>query len=304
MKEKKMIPRAERLIVALDVPTPKEARALAEQLGDAVRFYKIGLELFTSDGTFELLGWLSARGNKVFADLKLYDIPETVRRAVANLRGQRRDLPHGARPSLGDGGGGAREGRHEDPGGDGADELRPARPGGDGKYSHGRTTRAGAREKARSTPAADGVISSGHEAKALKRSSASACSSLPRESGRSKRSDDQKRTVDVAQAFANGADYIVVGPPDPRRRRPARRRGSDPGHDQKNQGISFSSSRRRCSWCGSITPSNSVSPPRFTRMVGKFSTSMSSTSAAWSSMSTQRNSARGKRCAMARKPSR
>ena len=81
-----MIPRAERLIVALDVPTPKEARALVEKLGDAVRFYKIGLELFTADGYFELLGWLTARGNKVFADLKLYDIPETVRRAVANLR--------------------------------------------------------------------------------------------------------------------------------------------------------------------------------------------------------------------------
>ena len=79
------IPRAERLIVALDVPTPKEARALAEKLGDAVRFYKIGLELFTADGYFELLGWLTARGNKVFADLKLYDIPETVRRAVANV---------------------------------------------------------------------------------------------------------------------------------------------------------------------------------------------------------------------------
>ena len=80
-----MIPRAERLIVALDVPTAKEARALVEKLGDAVRFYKIGLELFTADGYFDLLGWLTAHGNKVFADLKLYDIPETVRRAAANL---------------------------------------------------------------------------------------------------------------------------------------------------------------------------------------------------------------------------
>src|SRR6187431_615338 len=83
-----MIPRSERLIVALDVPTPKEARALAEKLGDAVRFYKIGLELFTAEGYFELLSWLTGRGSKVFADLKLYDIPETVRRAVANLSGR------------------------------------------------------------------------------------------------------------------------------------------------------------------------------------------------------------------------
>jgi orotidine-5'-phosphate decarboxylase len=81
------IPRAERLIAALDVPSATEAKALVEKLGDAVRFYKIGLELFSADGYFELLAWLTARGNKVFADLKLYDIPETVRRAVANLRG-------------------------------------------------------------------------------------------------------------------------------------------------------------------------------------------------------------------------
>jgi orotidine-5'-phosphate decarboxylase len=82
------IARAERLIVALDVPTPKEARALVERLGDSVRFYKIGLELFTAEGYFELAAWLAARGHKVFADLKLHDIPETVRRAVANLRGR------------------------------------------------------------------------------------------------------------------------------------------------------------------------------------------------------------------------
>ena len=80
------IPRAERLIVALDVPTAAEARALADTLGDAARFYKVGLELFSAPGCFELIAWLAGRGNKVFADLKLYDIPETVRRAVANLR--------------------------------------------------------------------------------------------------------------------------------------------------------------------------------------------------------------------------
>src|SRR6185503_7605386 len=81
------IPRAERLIVALDVPSASEARALVEKVGDAARFYKVGLELFSAPGCFELVAWLASRGNKVFADLKLYDIPETVRRAAANLRG-------------------------------------------------------------------------------------------------------------------------------------------------------------------------------------------------------------------------
>src|SRR6267142_4502313 len=82
------IARRERLIVALDVPTPAEARALVEQLGPAACFYKIGLELFVAGGYFELVDWLVKRGNKVFADLKMYDIPETVGRAVANLRGK------------------------------------------------------------------------------------------------------------------------------------------------------------------------------------------------------------------------
>ena len=82
------IPRRERLIAALDVPTAAEARKLVEKLGDSVCFYKIGLELSTSGGYFELLDWLVKRGNRVFCDLKLHDIPETVRRAVANLRGR------------------------------------------------------------------------------------------------------------------------------------------------------------------------------------------------------------------------
>src|SRR5258708_17401962 len=85
-KPKTTIPRDERLIVALDVPTAGEAKAMVEKLGDAARFYKVGLELFSAAGYFELIEWLTGRGHRVFADLKLYDIPETVGRAVANLR--------------------------------------------------------------------------------------------------------------------------------------------------------------------------------------------------------------------------
>ncbi|MDA0225411.1 MAG: orotidine-5'-phosphate decarboxylase, partial [Proteobacteria bacterium] len=80
------VTKRERLIVALDVPTASEARALVKRIGDGAVFYKVGLELFTSGGYFELIEWLAARGCRVFADLKLYDIPETVRRAVANVR--------------------------------------------------------------------------------------------------------------------------------------------------------------------------------------------------------------------------
>src|SRR5690242_11480958 len=82
------VKRSERLIVALDVPSASEARAMVERLGDAVSFYKIGLELSTTGQYYEVLDWLVKRGNRVFCDLKLHDIPETVRRAVANLRGR------------------------------------------------------------------------------------------------------------------------------------------------------------------------------------------------------------------------
>jgi len=81
----KNIPAAERLIVALDVPTAPEARALVAQLSDSVRFYKIGMELLMAPGFFELLDWLKAEDKKVFVDLKFFDIPETVARAVKNL---------------------------------------------------------------------------------------------------------------------------------------------------------------------------------------------------------------------------
>ena len=80
--------RHDRLIVALDVPTAAEARALVEKIGPGASFYKVGLELFVTGGYFELVDWLAKRGNKVFADLKMFDIPETVGRAVANLRGR------------------------------------------------------------------------------------------------------------------------------------------------------------------------------------------------------------------------
>lgn len=79
------IPVRERLIVALDVPDADAARDLVGKLDDSVDFYKIGLELAMRPGYFELLDWLVARGKRVFADLKLYDIPATVGAAVRQL---------------------------------------------------------------------------------------------------------------------------------------------------------------------------------------------------------------------------
>jgi len=66
------IPPAERLIVALDVADADKARALVERLGDSVRFYKAGLELFTAGGYLELVQWLASRGKKVFDSVVSY----------------------------------------------------------------------------------------------------------------------------------------------------------------------------------------------------------------------------------------
>jgi orotidine-5'-phosphate decarboxylase len=72
------------IIVALDVESVAAARALVSQLGPAVDFYKVGMELYAAAG-MEIVRDLQAQGNSVFLDLKFYDIPETVRRAVAQV---------------------------------------------------------------------------------------------------------------------------------------------------------------------------------------------------------------------------
>jgi orotidine-5'-phosphate decarboxylase len=73
-----------RLIVALDVPSVEEAKALIEALGDSVGVYKIGLELLFSGG-FELARELASQGRSVFIDAKLLDIEATVERATAAI---------------------------------------------------------------------------------------------------------------------------------------------------------------------------------------------------------------------------
>ncbi len=72
---------ADKIIVALDVPTKREALDLAEKLGEQIAFFKIGLQLYTAEGP-EIVRAVSATGSKVWLDLKLHDIPNTVARAV------------------------------------------------------------------------------------------------------------------------------------------------------------------------------------------------------------------------------
>jgi len=204
----------ERLIVALDVPAPDAARALAERIGDAARFYKVGLELLASGGSFELIQWLGARGNRVFADFKFFDIPETVRRAVANLRGRGVTFVtvHGSRPIMEAAAGAKGEVKIL-----AVTLLTSMGPAELKEMGYGGTVDELVLARARSAleSGCDGVIASGLEAPMLKAEFGDRLLVVTpgiRPASQAA-SDDQKRTVDVGQAFANGADYIVVGRP-------------------------------------------------------------------------------------------
>jgi len=206
------IPRAERLIVALDVATPNEAKALVERLGDAARFYKVGLELFMEGGYFELLEWLVQRGNKVFVDLKFFDVPETVRRAVANLRGRGVSFAsvHGNQAMM--------EAAALEKG-----EVKILAVTALTSLDRGDLDDLGfscdlerlvlSRARRALQAGCDGVVSSGLEAQKLKAEFQDKLLVVTPGIRPVKNEDDQKRTVDAAQAFANGADYIVVGRP-------------------------------------------------------------------------------------------
>jgi len=80
------IPARDRLIVALDIPTVDAAEALVTQLGDSVTFYKIGYQLGYAGG-LSLVRRLADAGKKVFLDLKLHDIGNTVARGVESVAG-------------------------------------------------------------------------------------------------------------------------------------------------------------------------------------------------------------------------
>lgn len=209
----KAIPSAERLIFALDVATAAEAKRLVQTLGDSVRFYKIGLELFTAEGAFELLDYLIAQGKKVFADFKLYDVPRTVGAAVRNLsaRGATFVTVHGDRAIM--------DAACEEKGRLGIlavtvltslNEKDLADMGYAGDVG-GLVLKRALTAK---TAGCDGVVASGHEAALLRADlGPNMAIVVPGIRPPGPSSDDQKRTVDVEEAFQAGADYVVIGRP-------------------------------------------------------------------------------------------
>lgn len=208
----KDIPVNERLIFAMDVPDCDRARDLAEELGDSVTFYKLGLELMMTGGYFELLDWMLGRNKKVFADLKFYDIPATVGAAVRQLkdRGASFVTVHGDKSIM--------EAAAENKGDDlrvlvvtvltslDQSDLRDL----------GFTSDVGelvlARARLAFDAGCDGVISSGLEvAKLREQVDPRLLVVTPGIRPAEESTGDQKRVVTVEQAFRNGADHIVVG---------------------------------------------------------------------------------------------
>ena len=210
----KSIDPQDRLIVALDVPDVESARALVIELGDAVVFYKIGLELFMTGGYFDLLHWLVGQGKKVFVDLKFFDVPETVRSAVRALAGSGATFAtiHGNQAIM--------EAAVKDKGNLkilAVTVLTSLDRGDLDDLGFACEVEKLVLSRARRALAAgvDGIVSSGLEAPMIRHELGDRLMVVtpgirPVEN---KPVDDQKRTVDVAQAFRNGADYIVVGRP-------------------------------------------------------------------------------------------
>lgn len=210
----------DRVIVALDVPTAREALELVRELGDSVSFYKVGLELVMAGGLEGLVARLSEQKKRVFVDMKLpNDIPETVRRAVAiaaqleaafltlsssattqtiraaiDGRGQRPDpkllfVPFLSSLDRGD-----------------FVEMTGKDAGGFEEYLKSRVAAArGA--------GVDGFIVSGPEIGLLRRQYPDVLLVSPGIRPEGSATDDHKRSCTPAEAIALGADYIVVGRP-------------------------------------------------------------------------------------------
>ena len=215
LSSSKSIPCRERLICALDLPSPDAARQFVATVGDAVVFYKIGLELFMAGGYYELLDWLIQRNKKVFVDLKFFDVPETVRASVRALRGRGVSFAtvHGNQSIM--------EAAASDKG-----EVKILAVTVLTSLDQGDLNDLGFRcnveqlvlSRARRAFEAgcDGVISSGLEVTRIREELGDRLLVVTpgiRPVENRTTVDDQKRVVDVKQAFRNGADYIVVGRP-------------------------------------------------------------------------------------------
>jgi orotidine-5'-phosphate decarboxylase len=200
------------IIVALDVDSAAEARALVGKLETRVNFFKVGMELYAAAG-IEFVRELVAQGKDVFLDLKFYDIPETVKRAVAQVsRTAVRFLTVHAVPSVMRA---AVEGRAGSPLRLlGVTVLTSFGPEDLGEFAASSTIAGLVEQRARRAIelGLDGVIASPLEAAALRRVlGPKPILVTPGVRSAGAAPGDQKRVATPADAIRDGADYLVIG---------------------------------------------------------------------------------------------
>lgn len=214
---------ASRLIVALDVPTVADALRCVTDLQGIVSFYKIGLELFTA-ATTDIIDLLKRQGYRIFLDLKMHDVDETIRRAVAAATQRGVDLLtiQGSRATVE----AAVKGKHGRAGkllfvpllsSMGEEDLRELHLLGPGE---GFQPRFGSVDeyalwKAREAMnhGCDGLIASGELVMKFREAFPSALIVSPAIRPPGSATQEHKRFLTPAEAIRAGADYLVVGRP-------------------------------------------------------------------------------------------
>ncbi len=200
------------IIVALDVDSADEARLLVARLGESVSFYKVGMELYAAAG-MPFVRELIDGGKDVFLDMKFYDIPETVKRAVAQVAkaGVRFLTVHGSGPVMR----AAAEGKGGAPlkllavtvltSFDKADLL-------DLGYPCEVASLVALRARKAREAGMDGVVASPLDAAAVRAIvGPEAILVTPGVRSAGGAAADQKRVATPAEAIRNGADYLVMG---------------------------------------------------------------------------------------------
>ena len=204
----------DRLIVALDVPEADRAKELVSELGDSVSFYKIGMELMMTGDYFDLLDWLVEKDKKVFVDLKLFDVPATVSKAIKRLsnRGAYFTTIHGNQSMM--------EAAAAEKG-----DLKVLAVTALTSLDQGDLNDMGftcdiqelviSRAKRALRSGCDGIVASGLELEHIRNEVDQKLIIVTPgiRPVHNRPTDDQKRVVTVEEAFQRGADHIVVGRP-------------------------------------------------------------------------------------------
>jgi orotidine-5'-phosphate decarboxylase len=209
----KHIPLKERIILALDVDDTETAKEWVKKTESCLCYYKVGLQLFMA-GWFSTVDWLVDRGHKVMLDLKFFDIPETVRLAVAQVK------KHGVSLVTAHGNDTILKAALTEKGDLGLLAVTVLTSFGEEDLRAMGMTKSVEdlvyfRAKRALELGCDGVVSSGMEAERLRRDLGDKLLLVTPgiRPGRNRPEDDQKRVMTARRAIAAGADHLVIGRP-------------------------------------------------------------------------------------------